>query len=160
MNTETQHRIDNPHPSRTDHASSQQRAGVSIGAHAATLEQSAVARRSDSAPGGAMPATAAPEHAHDPEHDHEQSRGQRLEVLLSGHAEDLIQELQRWSEALDRRESELNARQAQLEHSERSARMFVSNRNLALDERERTIARRQNELKEQLARLAIGNLNY
>lgn len=91
--------------------------------------------------------------------DAERTKAQRLESLLPAHAQDLIAELQAWNEQLDRREAELNARQARLEHHERSGRMLVNHRTMAVEERERMLERNAKELKSQAARLAIGNLN-
>ena len=57
---------------------------------------------------------------------------------------------------LDRRESQLNARQAQLENEARSSRLWLSERQQELQQQELTLRRREDQLEAEASRLAVA----
>lgn len=81
------------------------------------------------------------------------------EGLLEEHSADLISRLQEWSSDLDRRESEINARTAKLEHEERLQRM--ESQVDAVDRREevQSLERRRKDLQEEIKRMSLGNIS-
>ena len=83
-----------------------------------------------------------------------------LRSLLPEHSEDLISRLQAWSESLDKREAELNARYAMLEHFERTTRMQIQTQSQSLEEQERALVRKRQNLETQLKRAALGNISF
>lgn len=86
-------------------------------------------------------------------------RAAQMEGLLENHVRDLIVELQQWSEQLDRREAELNARSAMVDHHQRKLRLEDQTQNLQIDEALRSLDRRRQELQNELRRIQLGSVN-
>ncbi|WP_145343597.1 hypothetical protein [Rosistilla ulvae] len=81
-----------------------------------------------------------------------------LEALLPNHLHELIGKLQAWSDVLDRREAELNSRVALFEHRQRTYRMREQSQSFVLEEQERSLQRQHQALRDDLRRLAVGNI--
>lgn len=76
------------------------------------------------------------------------------ERLLRLHAADLIKEIQGWADDLERRESQLNTRDALLDERQRQLRTWEKFKRQELDDTSRLTDRLQQEAKERLKRIA------
>lgn len=74
------------------------------------------------------------------------------------HAADLIHKLQVWSQDLDRREADLNARLARIDHDERTARMKQQSQAVDYVEQTRTLERQRAQLRAEIQRMQIANI--
>ena len=74
------------------------------------------------------------------------------EALLLEHARELVERLQQWSDDLDRREAELHAKMALLEHQQRHQRLQSQSLATERNEQDRAIQRQRQELAETLRR--------
>ena len=83
-----------------------------------------------------------------------------VEKLRAEHITQLICKLQDWSDALDRKEAELNARQAILDYSERTCRLKLQSQQLDLHEQERNLQQKQKSIESHLRRISLANFSF